>query len=565
MPEIPVETQEALNYSTLGSSKNPVLFPREKLQEFLDENKVRGVYRASDGYVLHMSGNIRYYVTNESALYVFFRLREKNMRKDTQPPQNQNPTPEKPTEEYGTPARPKTLSDSDIKSMKENNQLRFLKHETFTGLYKVELWDGTVIYITEETAKRMIEQHLIFPDIEIRKRGQESNEEQEKRRRIQGGILSELIGNNEFEDEIIIDYVNDTARQHTDMFFDVLFTEAVTLALNIKFGRIHKNDAMVTTGKRQLKQNKIAFASYTEVLKEERAIGESEKTNVQNLAYSYNEFVDSIYVETKKSSKKIFIVNMSKVFEETGFVTLDEHKKEARKLWKDFKSNLAKCFSTNDFEKYSMVVRLSATVFATFIAERIRDRTVYDLGYEPKKAVVSNTLTTEKLVSEVESIRTNVDFVSEQYIFVSWGIDANYSTPTQNVTINWQQVGNMLSRVLGLILSYNPDDRKRAVVKSFLNWYDIMKGSNASIFSQYMKDWIVIGRVHVRNVVNILMRMPYETGSKVALSDFLGCRKALGTWYLGIIEALLMREGNPQTRAYLESFFKDMERVCKQL
>jgi hypothetical protein len=182
--------------------------------------------------------------------------------------------------------------------------------------------------------------------------------------------------------------------------------------------------------------------------------------------------------------------------------------------------------------------------------------------------VVSDKIPTPEPIQLSEDILDNIQIPSISEIEqdspfkINWNI--GFGGGPNNVSVNWNYANNVVARALGAINTANKSPQARMAIKSFLDWYDIMKGSNASILSPQIRDWIIIGRQHVRNIVVVLSKMPPQlTNYNQLTRDFLGCRSALGTWYIGIIDALLMVERNPTNRTYLQSFVIDMKRYCK--
>jgi hypothetical protein len=229
-----------------------------------------------------------------------------------------------------------------------------------------------------------------------------------------------------------------------------------------------------------------------------------------------------------------------------------------------------------DFKDSSRITKLWTSFtqsYASFVSSPSKDNeTALRINASMVGMLISIEITTRKGMHSCEMIDFNIEMPisselhQESPFVITWAIDSteNIEANPNVVSINWNYVNGMLSRVLGAINSYDKSPQARAAIKSFLDWYDIMRGSNASILSPQIRDWIIIGRQHVRNIVVILSRMPSQvTNYGQATRDFLGCRSALGTWYIGIIDSLLMVERNPTNRTYLQSFVNDMKRYCK--
>jgi hypothetical protein len=306
-----------------------------------------------------------------------------------------------------------------------------------------------------------------------------------------------------------------------------------------------------TEERNKLVQDEREFVEYAESI----TVSGKYKSKCEALKAFYSIMINTLYEIATKSKQEQrqamlkMIPDPVNSFIASGVVINAEYKERLGKLWVKLTA-LYLDYVSDPSSKNEIALKTHANMFGVIISGEISvhigEQNIgidFDVDFEIP------------LMSEIEQ---------DNPFIIAWSIGDDISVNPSVVTINWSYVSNMLGNVLGRMNNYDKSPRTRQVIKAFLDWYGIMKGSNASILSPQIRDWIIVGRQHVRNIVVILDRMPSQvTNYGQAKRDFLGCRSALGTWYIGIIDALLMTERNPTNRSYLQSFVNDMKKYCR--
>lgn len=150
------------------------------------------------------------------------------------------------------------------------------------------------------------------------------------------------------------------------------------------------------------------------------------------------------------------------------------------------------------------------------------------------------------------------------------------------VVINWRAINPIVSDTLNIIQGTYPNEAIK-----FLDWYEKKNGSQESIYSLEIKNWIKEGIPYVRTIVNILsseiktrdqrllrtLMSPGRSEDKIMstsqdrstikglreyLDLFLGCRSNLADWFVNLIRAIASRYPNEVVFRNAISFFEDV-------
>lgn len=153
---------------------------------------------------------------------------------------------------------------------------------------------------------------------------------------------------------------------------------------------------------------------------------------------------------------------------------------------------------------------------------------------------------------------------------------------TTKVVINWRAINPVVSDTLNIIQGMYSNESVK-----FLNWYEKKNGSQESIYSVEIKNWIKEGIPYVRTIVNILtaeiktrdqrllrtLMTPDRTqdlimatskdrstikGLREYLDLFLGCRGNLADWFVNLVRAIGSRYPNEVVFRNTISFFEDV-------
>lgn len=361
--------------------------------------------------------------------------------------------------------------------------------------------------------------------------------------------------------------------------FKMIFFQFTNLICAARIAYESKNSVMIHGTKNQLKENIEYFATYTQAIQKElkgklRRQSGSIVEDYRVMAMTMFEAATGIYKieELRKIPQIQNLPAIHKQMIEMGFdfkfvelkgevtyVRGYDDEEGIEHLWIQFKETFIEYMesfhSDGTTEQSRRTFRLSSATFSevidiSFNKLRHRIKKVTDIESFPTIDSITN--------HEVES-----DFQNEVYISLTYMPQP--SRPEPIITINWPQVSSMIQRVAGIILSYYRNSQySRNIIGNFLSWYELMNGSRESIYSIGIRHWVYLGIPRIREMAKAIYNIPAPyTNYGQTMQEFLGCRGALGTWYIGLLEALAMGETNRTMQSAFISAANDLKRYCR--